>query len=176
MSKHQIVFSGVGGQGLVSCGKIMGAAAIIAGKNITMTSSYGSEARGTFTKSDLIISDDPIAFPQVEDEQIVMSLAQVAYDRYVGKMKEGTFMVYDSDEVTAVDTCKAKQYGFPFTKMARDLGYAGAANLVATGVIVKLTGVLSIESIEKALADKYASKDKVLAVNLAAFRTGCDLV
>lgn len=176
MSKHQIVFSGVGGQGLVSCGKIMGAAAIIAGKNITMTSSYGSEARGTFTKSDLIISDDPIAFPQVEDEQIVMSLAQVAYDRYVGKMKEGTFMVYDSDEVTAVDTCKAKQYGFPFTRIARELGYEGAANLVAAGVILKLTGVLTAEELEQAIVDKYSSKEKVLKTNIAAFRAGYALV
>lgn len=177
MSKSQIVFSGVGGQGLVSCGKIMGAAAIIAGKNIAMTSAYGSEARGTFTKSDLLIAEKPIAFPQVEEEQIVMSLAQVAYDRYAGKLKEGTFIVYDSDEVTKpLESCKATQYGFPFTKIARELGYAGAANLVAAGVIVKLTGVLTKENMEQAITEKYDSKPKVLKTNLEAFHTGYNLV
>lgn len=176
MSKREIVFSGVGGQGLVSCGKIMGAAAIIEGKNIAMTSAYGSEARGTFTKSDLIISEDPITFPQVEHEEIVMSLAQVAYDRYAGKLDADAVMVYDSDEVNPSADCKASQYGFPFTKIARGLGYDGAANLVAAGVIIKLTGVLSPASLEQALIDKYSGKSKVLETNLAAFRAGCDLV
>lgn len=176
MSKRQIVFSGVGGQGLVSCGKIMGAAAIIEGKNITMTSSYGSEARGTFTKSDLIISEEPIAFPQVEHEEIVMSLAQVAYDRYAAKLDGEAVMVYDSDEVRPDPACRAAQFGFPFTRIARSLGYAGAANLVAAGVIVKLTGVLAAASLEQALEEKYSGKEKVLATNLAAFRAGYDLV
>lgn len=106
-----------------------------------------------------------------------MSLAQVAYDRYAGKMKEGSFMVYDSDEVkTLLESCKASQYGFPFTKIARELGYVGAANLVAAGVIVKLTGVLTKECMEQAITEKYGSKPKALDINMAAFRTGYDLV
>lgn len=177
MSKYQIVLSGVGGQGLVSCGKILGdAATSFAGKNAAMTSSYGSEARGTFTKSDLIIADEPVSFPQVEDADIVLSLAQVAYDRYVKTMHDGSFLIYDSDEVTPSDECSAKQYGFSFTKIARALGYAGAANLVAAGVIVRLTGVLKAEEVEQAISAKYAAKPKVEATNLEAFRSGIRLI
>ena len=177
MSKFQIVLSGVGGQGLVSCGKILGdAATSFAGKNAAMTSSYGSEARGTFTKSDLIISDKPVDFPQVEEADVVLSLAQVAYDRYVKTMREGSFLVYDSDEVTPSDDCAARQYCFQFTKIARALGYAGAANLVAAGVIVKLTEVLEMSAIEQAIQNKYAAKPKVAEMNLQAFRSGVDLI
>ena len=79
----EIVLSGVGGQGLLSIGNLLGeAASIFGGKKATMTASYGVETRGTFTKSDVIISDEEIDFPEVLNPDIVLCLAQVSYDRY----------------------------------------------------------------------------------------------
>lgn len=177
MKKYEIVLSGVGGQGLLSCGKLMGCAATeYAGKKAVMTSSYGSEARGTFTKSDLIISDTDISFPEVEKPQVVLSLAQVAYDRYADRLSDQQIMIYDSEEVVASEKCKAVQYGFPFTKMARKLGYVGAANLVAAGLIVKLTEALELSEMEAAVRSRYAGKEKVIETNLSALRAGYRLV
>lgn len=65
--KKEIVLSGVGGQGVVSVGEVMGLAASLYEENLnaTMSASYGSEARGTFTKTDVIISDGEIGYPNV---------------------------------------------------------------------------------------------------------------
>ena len=77
----EIVLSGVGGQGLLSIGNLLGeAASIFGGKKATMTASYGVETRGTFTKSDVIISDEEIDFPEVLNPDIVLCLAQMSYD------------------------------------------------------------------------------------------------
>ena len=83
--KKEIVLSGVGGQGVVSVGEVMGLAASLYEENLnaTMSASYGSEARGTFTKTDVIISDGEIGYPNVASPDIILCLAQVAYDRYV---------------------------------------------------------------------------------------------
>lgn len=75
----EIVLSGVGGQGLLSIGNLLGeAASIFGGKKATMTASYGVETRGTFTKSDVIISNEEIDFPEVLNPDIVLCLAQVS--------------------------------------------------------------------------------------------------
>ena len=97
--KIEIVLSGIGGQGLVSTGEIIGQAASIYedGLFATMTAAYGSETRGTFTKADVIISNCQIGYPNVEVPDIILCLAQVAYDRYVNKFKDETKIFYDSD-------------------------------------------------------------------------------
>ena len=72
--KIQIVLSGVGGQGLISNGEIMGQAASIFEEGLfaTRTASYGSETRGTFTKTDVIISDQPIGYPNVDEPDVIL--------------------------------------------------------------------------------------------------------
>ena len=79
--KKEIVLSGVGGQGVVSVGEVMGLAASLYEENLnaTMSASYGSEARGTFTKTDVIISDGEIGYPNVASPDIILCLAQVAF-------------------------------------------------------------------------------------------------
>ena len=96
--KIQIVLSGVGGQGLISNGEIMGQAASIFEEGLfaTMTAAYGSETRGTFTKTDVIISDQPIGYPNVDEPDVILCLAQVAYDRYVDKFHDNTKIFYDT--------------------------------------------------------------------------------
>lgn len=99
--KKEIVLSGVGGQGVVSVGEVMGLAASLYEENLnaTMSASYGSEARGTFTKTDVIISDGEIGYPNVASPDIILCLAQVAYDRYVDAFRDDTIVFYDSEKL-----------------------------------------------------------------------------
>ena len=75
--KTEIVLSGVGGQGLISTGEILGLAASLFEDNLyaTLTASYGSETRGTFTKTDVIIADAPIGYPNVDSPDVILCLA-----------------------------------------------------------------------------------------------------
>ena len=96
MSKKtwEIIFSGVGGQGLVSCGNILGEAASFDHLNAVMTTTYGVETRGTFSKSDLIISDEDIDYPEALHPDVILALAQVAYQRYAPIAGENTVLIY----------------------------------------------------------------------------------
>ena len=174
--KTEIVLSGIGGQGLISTGEIIGrAAAIYENVNATMTASYGSETRGTFTKTDIIISDEQIGYPNVEKPDIILCLAQVAYDRYVNKFKDSTKIYYDTDLVQKAPDAKGEHIGFPFRTMSIKLGSIQVANTIALGAILKQTGILKKESVMSAISARFKGKDKVIALNDKALDVGLAL-
>ena len=175
-NKWEIILSGVGGQGLIAGGTILGKAATIhEGKNAVLTSSYGTETRGTFSKSDVVISKDEIYYPEVMNADIVVALAQVAYNKYVKELDEKTILIYDADSVLNAVEGRANQYAYPITSLAREIGHVAVANTIALGIIVKNTGVVSEESIVKALEENFGEKSKILDLNIAAFKKGLEI-
>lgn len=175
--KTEIVLSGVGGQGLISTGEIMGQAASLYedGLYATLTASYGSETRGTFTKTDVIIADSPIGYPNVDVPEVILCLAQVAYDRYVNKFTDKTMIFYDTEMVTPAEGAKGEHIGYPFRHMSIELGNMQTANTIALGVIMKRCGLLHKESVMAAFAGRFAGKEKVIAVNEKALDLGLSL-
>lgn len=173
----EIILSGVGGQGLISTAEIMAQAASIYedGLFATLTASYGSEARGTFTKTDVIISDKQIGYPNIEDPTIILCLAQVAFDRYKDKFTDKTKVFYDTELVQIDDSVKGEHFGFPFRQMSVELGNLQVANMIAMGVMVKNMGILSRESLMKAIEARFKGKDKVIAINAKALDKGFSL-
>lgn len=177
MSKTcQIILSGVGGQGLVSSGTILGeSATIYEGKNATLVSSYGVETRGTFTKSDVIISDGDISYPEVSKPDIVLALAQVAYDKYAADLSEDAVLIYDNSLISDTKESKGKQFGYPINDIALKLGNIAVANIIAVGIIIQKTGILKEESVIEAIKDKFAHKPKVIDLNIEALRKGIEI-
>ena len=174
--KTQIVLSGVGGQGLISTGEIIGEAASIH-ENVyaTLAASYGSETRGTFTKSDVIVSDDPVSYPNIETPDVILCLAQVAYDRYLSKFSDHTLIFYDTELVTPTPGTRGKHIGHPFKEMSIELGNMAVANTIALGAILKHTGILKRESVTAAIADYFSAKPKVIGINIQALDAGLTL-
>ncbi len=174
--RWEIILSGVGGQGLISGGTVLGeAATIYENKNATLTSSYGVETRGTFSKSDVIISKDEIYYPEVISADIILALAPVAYNKYVNEFDESAMLIYDSDSITNPLIERGNQYGYPVTSMAREIGHVAVANTIAMGIIVKKTGVVFEESILKALEEKFGNKPQILELNIKAFKKGIEI-
>ncbi len=174
--KSQIVLSGVGGQGLISTGEIIGeAASIYENLNATLTSSYGSEARGTFTKSDVIISDRIISYPNVENPDIILCLAQVAYDQYVSKFLDSTRIFYDSEAVRISPDARGEHIGYPFRKMSVDMGNMQVCNTIALGVMIRKAGILHRDSVLAAIASRFADKQAVIDINEKALDFGLSL-
>jgi len=175
--KTEIVLSGVGGQGLISTGEIIGQAASLFedGLYATLTASYGSETRGTFTKTDVILSDAPIGYPNVETPDVILCLAQVAYDKYVGKFEDHTKVFYDTELVKPAPGAKGEHIGYNFRAMSIELGNMQTANTIALGVIMKRCGLLHKESVMAAFGNRFAGKDKVIAINEKALEKGFSL-
>lgn len=172
----KIVLSGVGGQGLISTGEIMGqAASVFENLNATLTASYGSETRGTFTKSDLIISDEMISYPNIDKPDLILCLAQVAYDRYVGKFEDAAKIFYDSQSVAKSQNAKGEHLGYPFRTMSLELGNLSVANTIAMGVMIRKTAILKKESVMAAIASRFEGKQKIIDINEKALDLGMSL-
>ncbi len=159
--RYEIRFAGFGGQGIVTMGIILGrAAAIYEGLNAVQTQSYGPEARGGASRSEVIISDSPIYYPKVRKPDIFVCMSVEAFKRYIKDLKEKGILIYDSSiikddivkEILSYD--KYKVYKVPATKMAFDtFGKTIVANIIMLGALIKITGIVSYESLKKSVLD-----------------------
>ena len=86
--RREIRLSGSGGQGLILAGIILAEGAILSGLNSVQTQSYGPEARGGASKSEVIISDKDINFPKVREADILLCLTQKSFDEYSSTIKD----------------------------------------------------------------------------------------
>ncbi len=151
--KKEIRLAGSGGQGLVLAGIILAEAAILfEDLNAIQTQSYGPEARGGASKSEVIISDDVIDYPKCEKVDVMLALTQKSVDEYLSDVKKGGLLITDSELVTKVPNSNFVRYEVPFTAIARDeIGKAFVANIVALGALVELLDFIAPASMEKAV-------------------------
>lgn len=147
-----ISLSGTGGQGLILAGIILAEAAVLDGKQAIQTQSYGPEARGGASKSEVIISDEAIDYPHVLTADILLAMSQEACNKYVGILKPGGKLIVDSTLVERVPEVKADVLSLAITKVARaELGNAMFGNIIALGALAGSTGIVSRESMTKAV-------------------------
>ena len=171
-SRYEIRFSGAGGQGLILAGIIMGeAAAIFDGKQAVQSQSYGPEARGGASKSEVIISDEPIDFPKATTVDALLALTQEACDKYSADLKEGGILLVDSDMVKKLPKGNFTVVGIPIINIAKnEIGRTIVANIVALGAMVALTGVVTKASAEKAVLSRVP--EAFVDLNRNAFLAG----
>lgn len=154
MEKHEIRLSGSGGQGLLLAGIILAEAAIHDGKNAVQTQSYGPEARGGASKSEVLISEDVIDFPKVRNCDVLLSLTQKSYDQYNDGLKEDGILIIDKS-VTVAETIKNKVISVPIIDTATNvLLKPMVTNIVALGAIVEATKLVSYEALEAAVLSR----------------------
>jgi 2-oxoglutarate ferredoxin oxidoreductase subunit gamma len=141
--RYEIRLSGSGGQGMVFAGTVLAEAiGVEDGKNVCQTQSYGPEARGGASRSDLVVSSGDIYYPKPLKLDVLLALTQEACDTYFPTLKEDGVLIVDSTSVTQLPDHQVS--GFPFTQMARDkVGTPMVANVIALGAIVALTKVAS---------------------------------
>ncbi|MCL4542763.1 MAG: 2-oxoacid:acceptor oxidoreductase family protein [Deltaproteobacteria bacterium] len=146
-------FSGSGGQGLILAGIILAdAAAIYENKNAVQTQSYGPEARGGSSKSEVIVSDSPIEYPKATKVDYMVALTQEAFNKYINDIKDDGIVIADKELVTDFSNAKGKLYIIDMVKSAREeLGKLLGLNIIALGILVEISGIVSHESIEQAL-------------------------
>lgn len=168
--RKEIRFSGFGGQGIILAGVILGrAASLYSDKEAVQTQSYGPEARGGASKSEVVISDEEIDFPKVIQPDILVSMSQPAFDKYGCDLKENAVVIIDKDLVTLPEGYEEKYtvHKVPFTEIAnKDVGLSIVANIVMLGSLIKITEAVSKEALEKALLDsipKGTEKKNILA-------------
>ncbi len=172
--RYEIRFSGAGGQGLITAGIILAeAAAIIEKRHAAQSQSYGPEARGGASKSEVIISDSPIDYPKATIVDACLAMTQESADKYANGIKKGGILLLDADYVKKDPSGDFKTYKLPIMRMAKvDLGREIVANVVALGAMIALTGVVSREAGEKAVLAKVP--EAFVELNKKAYALGFD--
>jgi len=91
MDKREIIFTGLGGQGIVKAGIILAEAAVIEGMHVVQTQNYGPESRGGCCRSDVIIWDKDISYPRVDNADIILALSQSGFDKFKNHSSKGRY-------------------------------------------------------------------------------------
>jgi 2-oxoglutarate ferredoxin oxidoreductase subunit gamma len=172
----QIRFSGFGGQGVVLAGVLLGQAGVIEGKYIAESNSYGAQARGSGCKSEIVLSDGPIAFPHLITVDILVAMSQGAYNMFSGEVKPTSGLIlYDKGLVAPKEDLQVKQLAIPATEVSvKRLRNKQVANTIFLGVLVEITGIVSPKAIRKSITLHVSERFRML--NLKAFQVGITLV
>lgn len=163
----QIRLAGIGGQGVILAGVVLGEAAAIEGLNVLQTQDYGSASRGGHSIADVIISKEPIYDLMVTRADVLVALAQLGYESAKEGLKEDGTLIIDTDLVKP----DRGYMGAPFTRLAEEkTGLALTVNMVALGYLVAKTGIVRRESVEEAIKRRVPKGTE--DINLRAFVTG----
>lgn len=174
MKKTEIRISGLGGQGVVIAGQILGRAAVYSGKNAVQTQSYGAEARGSAAKSEVIVSDGKIGFPMVRKCDVLVAMNQEAVDRNIKDLNENSTLIIDNSVAKNVPEIKARIVKVPATQTAEtEFGEKLYANMIILGALARTTKIVDRESMIKAFEDTFSKK--TLDKNIEAFNRGMQL-
>jgi len=172
MARVEVRLTGFGGQGIVLSGIILARAAMYNKKGVVQTQSYGPEARGGACRSEVVISDEAIHYPLVEEADILIAMSQEALDKHINSIKKGGMLIIDSDTISRLpEKSEIKVNKVPATGIASEkLGKGIVANIVMLGALTNLTDIVSKEAIEKAVKESVPRGTE--GVNLKALEEG----
>jgi len=169
-TRYEVRLAGEGGQGLILAGLILAEAAVIYDhKNACQTQSYGPEARGGASKSEVVIDTEEIDYPKVIAADVLLAMSQEACDKYYHDLKRDGLLIVDSVHVQRVPTTRAVRV--PITEIAeKATGRSITANVVGLGLLAGLVDVVSREALEQAVAAR--APRGTTELNLQAFAAG----
>lgn len=153
MERCRLVFSGSGGQGVITAAIILAEAAVLyEGLIAVQSQAYGPEARGGATRSEVIISDTDIFFPKVNQPNVLVCLTQEAYNKYSPSIRPGGLLITDTRSVQTGKKVDAVQRGLPMHQaVMEEIGKSIVLNICMLGALIGVTNLVKSESIIQVL-------------------------
>jgi len=172
--RKEFRLSGSGGQGLILAGIVLAKAATIEGYKVTQTQSYGPESRGGASRSDVVISNNEIYYPEAQFFDYLVALTQEASDKYIYDLKENGTLMIDSGLVKNLGMTVNNMVEHAFTEISLEkLGNSLPMNIVSLSCLVKVSNIVSEKSLENAI--KMILKPQVVDLNIKAMKLGFEL-
>ncbi len=180
--RREIMLSGAGGQGLLLAGVILAESACIYwDRHAVQSQSYGPEARGGASRSEVVLSETEVYYPKVRRADVMLALTQQSWDLYHSKLRDGAVALLDeSVDVPAETLHEFDSRGIavvrlPIVKTARDkVGREVTTNMVALGALNRLARLVPDSSLRKAVYHRVPRGSEEL--NLKALEEGAALV
>jgi 2-oxoglutarate ferredoxin oxidoreductase subunit gamma len=168
------IFSGFGGQGVLSMGYTLATTAMLEGKHVTYFPSYGVEVRGGTANCTVAVSDEEIASPVASDPEFVVAMNQPSFARFQSILQAGGLIFVNS---SIVDVSSARGdieiIAVPTSELAEKIGTIKVANMIMLGTYIKFSNVVSFDFIIKNLTQILGEgKSKLIKMNKDALEMG----
>ncbi len=173
---NQILIAGFGGQGVLFAGKFLANKGLIEDKQVSWLPSYGPEMRGGTANCSVIIGDEPVGSPIVNEPNTLVAMNLPSLKKYENSVVPGGLILVDSSLIAAkVERNDVRVCYVPATELAKNAGFATLANMILMGKLLKESDDMSFDDTEDALKKVIpARKMNLLDVNLQALKTGYD--
>ena len=174
MVDFSIILAGFGGQGVLSAGKMAAEAALYEGKEVSWFPSYGPEMRGGTANCSVVISDEPIGSPVVNDADVLICLNQPSLEKFESQVKPGGVLIIDSDLVKVKPTRTDIRFiSMNASTIGDELGAKAFGTVSLLGCLSAATKCFSAESFEKSLYEILPERrHHMIPGNMAAFHKG----
>lgn len=174
----EIIISGFGGQGVLSMGKILAYAGIMEGKEVSWMPAYGPEQRGGTANVTVIISDEPISSPIVNEYDVAIVLNQPSLDRFEPLIKPGGIIIYDSYGIINPPTrTDISIYCINAMEEAARMQNAKVFNMLVLGGLLQVCPVASIDDVVRGLHKSLPERHHhLIPANEAAIRRGMEII
>jgi 2-oxoglutarate ferredoxin oxidoreductase subunit gamma len=160
----------------------MAYAAMLQGKHVAYTPSYGPETRGGKAKCYVIISDETVDNPIAEEPDVELILNDPSMD-FLDNLRSGGLIIYNQSLVqTDVDRDDVESYGIPATEIAENLRNDTSwktdtkmfANSVMFGAFVEMCAPnLGVDAVKETLKHFLAGKkESLMSLNSLAIEKG----
>lgn len=174
--KQSFVFSGSGGQGIMSAGITLAHTAIDMGKHATYLPEYGPEQRGGSAKCTVVVSDDEIVSPLPKQCDNLIVMNEQAYAKFEEDIKEGGVLLMNASRIAPKNRNDVREIAAPVDDIALELGSEKAANIVLLGILIGATDIVSRETLAASLEEKFKDKKPgILEMNIKALDKGIEI-
>ena len=171
--QSEVQFAGFGGQGIMLMGQIMAQTAMLQGYEVVWIPSYGPEMRGGTAYCTVVISDRPIGSPIIRNPKHLVAMNRPSLEKFAPTVQSGGTIFINSSIISIdagrddVDVIKV-----PIIEIAKELGNVKTANIVALAAFVSRSQVLDFEMLRKSVKNKFASREKLIPLNMKALEEG----
>lgn len=170
----KILLAGFGGQGVMFIGKVLAYSGMLGGREVCWIPSYGPEMRGGTANCSVLVSDEEIHSPVINQADAGIVLNQPSYDKFLARIKPGGTLVVNSSIInTAQKRDDIKIVAVPATELANEIGNASLANMVCLGALLPALSLINLDSVKTAMDEVIGKKKPELyELNVAAIRKG----
>lgn len=175
---EEIIIAGFGGQGVLSMGKILAYSGVMQNQEVSWMPSYGPEMRGGTANVTVIISDERISSPIIQEFDTAIILNQQSLDKFEKMVKSGGTLLFDPNGITKPPTRKdINVYIIEGAAEAAAMGNPKTFNMIILGAYLKIKPIIKTENVEKGLKNSLPERHhKLIPLNLEAVQVGTEKV
>ncbi len=173
LGTKQILFAGFGGQGILFAGKLLAYWGMLNEKEVSWLPSYGPEMRGGTANCSIIIADESIGSPLIQNPDILVAMNGPSLDKFEQAVDEQGLIIVDSSLIARKVSSKAKAFYIPATQIATENKMPKLANVIISGLLLRELGVEHVESLRPTILKCVpGSKEAMIEMNMKALQLG----